>query len=85
MSSHLYEETADTQPTQVVWAGVIAKTLIDFADRADVIIPGLDASVVWKDCRWQSRNDIDFPQDGDSCLVLFDNNNELWVVCWWPF
>jgi hypothetical protein len=81
----IWDSLPDARPIAQIWSARIAKTLTDFADRAEVVIPGLDDNIRWKDCRWQARNTIDFPQRGDECLVAIDENNEVWVVVWWPF
>lgn len=85
MSGFLYDEITEVRPHQGQWSAVIADTLTDFADLASVIIPGLDPSIKWKNCKWQSRNSVDLPQAGNKCLIMFDDNNDIWVVVWWPF
>lgn len=84
-SSELFENLPDRSPMQRTWAAVIASNPSDFADLVSVTIPGLDANLRWEDCKWQARNDVDFPQRGNTCLVIFDDNMQLWVVAWWPF
>lgn len=83
--SHLYDELPDQKPPQTLWSGKIANNISDFADLLSVVIPGIDENVRWENCKWQARNDTDIPHRGDSCLVAFDDNNQLWVVAWWPF
>jgi hypothetical protein len=85
LMSDIYDDLPRPHPPQVVWSGTVANNVSDFATKLQVIIPGLNRDTVWKNCRWQARNTIDFPQEGDDCLVVFDDNNELWVVVWWPY
>lgn len=83
--SNLFDDLPEGAPTLTIWAGKIASTPVDFASRIAVTIPGIDANLRWRDCRWQARNDVDLPQRGYDCLVAIDDNNEVWVVAWWPF
>jgi hypothetical protein len=83
--SEIFDEIQSRPPPQRVWSARIAKAPTDFADRVEVVIPGLDSGIRWEDCRWQARNTVDLPQRGDICLINIDDNNEVWVVAWWPF
>lgn len=83
--SEVYDNLPDRAPPQRIWVGKVATAATDFADRIDVTIPGTDPGLRWEDCRWQARNTVDLPQRGDDCLVAIDDNNEAWVVVWWPF
>lgn len=81
----VFDDLPGRPPLQRIWQGQIATNPVDFSERVSVIIPGLVPSTRWEGCRWQSRNSVDMPQRGDDCLIMIDNNNELWVVVWWPF
>lgn len=81
----LYDSIPGRPPLQRIWQAKIAKAPTDFGKRLAVTIPGIDPSLRWEGCRWQSHNTIDLPARGDDCLVAIDNNNEVWVVCWWPY
>lgn len=83
--SEIFDNLPDRAPLQRIWQGRIANTVSDFATRLSVTIPDWDPTLRWEGCRWQARNNIDFPHRGDLCLAILDNNNELWVVSWWPF
>lgn len=83
--SDVFDSLPDRPPLQRVWRGTVATNATDFYNRISVILPDLDATLRWENCKWQSRNDTDLPQRGDSCLAIIDNNNEVWVVVWWPF
>jgi hypothetical protein len=70
-----------------VWAAVIASGAVDFSDWVDVVIPNLDGNggdLRWQDVRWQPRDGNLLPKRGDECVVILDDNNELWVPVWWP-
>lgn len=83
--SEIFDALPDRPALQRVHRAVIATNPGDFDERVSVIIPDLDNTLRWEACRWQSRNSIDMPARGDECLVILDNNNEVWVVVWWPF
>lgn len=72
-----------TQAPERVWAAVIASNAVDLQDRVSVTIPLLDTNLRWEDCRWVPHNDFQFPQRGDECVIVIDDNNELWIVSWW--
>lgn len=65
--------------------GVIAMDATDVADLLPVILPDFDETITWGPCRWQSRDATSLPAMGDSCLVVFDNQQNPWIVAWWPF
>lgn len=68
-----------------VWYANIAVAPTDQNELVEVIIPEFDPHLKWGPCRWQARSDTALPAVGDSCLVIFDNRREGWVVAWWPF
>lgn len=69
-----------------VWAGRIASAPADQSVKVQVVIPGLSPELRIGPCRWMPRGSvITMPARGDDCLVVFDNNGEPWVICWWPF
>lgn len=76
-----------TQPPEgrLVWRGVVAKSAGDLTTLVPVIIPEYDEKLEWGPCRWQSRDATSLPVKGDSCLVIFDNLRQPWIVAWWPF
>ena len=81
----IYDSLPDRPPTQRLWQGVIATTPTSFSQRVDVIIPAFDDTLRWQNCRWQARNSSDLPAKGNSCLAAIDDNDEVWVIAWWPF
>lgn len=84
--SNVFEEVTDfSEPRMNAWQGIVAKTVTDFADLLEITIPGLDPNLRWTNCKWQARNSIDLPERGYKCLAIFDDNDQIWVVAWWPF
>lgn len=87
MSSYLSDETDDrldrTWAPERVFAATIASNAVDFADRVAVTIPGTDGGLLrWEDVRWQPRLPGQLPKRGDECVVVLDDNNELWIPVW---
>lgn len=68
-----------------LWRGVINSNPNDLSIKVDVILPDLDKNLNLVGCRWQARDALSLPTIGDECLVAFDNNNEPWIIGWWPF
>jgi hypothetical protein len=55
----------------------------DEFEQARVVVPRMSVNLSIGPCPWgplRSR----LPKRGDRCLVLFDDNNEPWIVMWWP-
>jgi hypothetical protein len=67
------------------WYGIVVPSLPeDQADGVYVMIPDISESTKWGPCKWQSRDPISVPENGDPCLVVFDNRMEPWIVSYWP-
>lgn len=49
-----------------------------------ISIPAIDPVLLLGPCRWQSRDNRSFPQVGDECLAVQDENDEWWILAWWP-
>src|SRR5262245_8052323 len=82
---YLHGETENQQPLQRIWAGVIATDAVDKQDRVSVVIPSLDRKLRWEDLRWPTRSDAQIgPQRGDECVIIIDDNSEMWIANWWP-
>lgn len=78
--------TSDPQPgLDGGYAGRLATTPSDMAEKVYVIIPALSTDQRIGPCRWQARDDVSLPARGDRCYVVFDDNQEAWVIAWWPF
>lgn len=81
----MYEDAPAPPQLRNEWRGKFADNILNFNDPAYVIIPNLDPNLKIGPCRWQARDSATLPTRGKDCLVIFDNNNEPWVVAWWPF
>lgn len=84
----IFEEISQRQSPQRAWQAIVANNPATMDALVSVTIPGLNdegQQLRWENCRWQARDDISKPVRGDKCLVVFDDNGELWVVAWWPF
>lgn len=69
-----------------VWAAQVATTASGLSDTVEVVIPEFDVAQRWGPCKWQPRGDVTtFPARGDSCIIIFDNNRDIWIIGWWPF
>jgi hypothetical protein len=80
--SYLQDATDPTPVPQRVWAGVVATDAVDMLDRISVVIGGLNGDMRWEDCHWQPKDNITLPQEGDQCVVIMDDNGELWATGW---
>ena len=67
-----------------IWKGIIAQPPLNFRATCSVIIPDMNPNLAFENVRWQARDTMSLPEDGDSCVVAFDNNQEPWIVTWWP-
>src|SRR5262252_1810991 len=66
-----------------IYKGVIAVPPINFTAKIGVIMPDIHPDLVFH-CKWQARDNMSFPQVEDDVLIIWDNENEPWVVTWWP-
>jgi hypothetical protein len=82
--TYLNDEVDVLQPYQRIWGGWVATAPTDSSELISVVIPNLDDTVRWEDCKWVTRTDSTVPQRGDECVVVVDDNHEMWVVMWWP-
>lgn len=83
--SNIFEEQRPTPGLKDIWRGKIASSPPDFTTKVYVTIPDLDPNLKIGPARWQTRDPVGLPVKGDDCLVILDNDNEPWVVMWWPF
>lgn len=67
----------------LTWYGIIAETATTVDQLLPVVLPDWDDTLQWGPCRWQFKDNVNFPQRGDGCLVIFDNNREPWITSWW--
>lgn len=83
----IYETDRSDYPNMMAqpWAAVVAADVVDFTHLCGVIITAFDEHLTWGPYRWQPRDAVSLPAKGDSCLVIFDDNRDGWIVSWWPF
>lgn len=82
------EDNPLTQPQG--WTGEVSKGATEPDELVAVTIGALDGQE-WNRCRWMplavSVADVvslAFPERGDRCLVVFDEDDDAHVVLWWP-
>lgn len=83
--SDMLQDRPPRIPMGKIWRAEIASNPDDLSDRVSIIIPDISKGLRFDGLRWQARDAVSLPRTGDSCLVVFDNDNEPWVVVWWPF
>jgi hypothetical protein len=83
----LYESVAsDAAPSlEGGYSGRISRGASTMDDKVWVVIAALSTDREIGPCRWQARDDTSKPARGDRCFVQFDDNQEAWVIAWWPF
>lgn len=82
----IVRQKADLAATPAgAFAGTVSKGATDMGERIMVVVPAINPTLAIGPCRWQARDDTSHPARGDSCLVVFDDNDEAWVAAWWPF
>ena len=60
-----------------IWRGVILNAPATFSDLAQVVIPDLHSAMSFQDVRWTGSV---LPEEGDDCLIIFDNQRRPWIV-----
>jgi hypothetical protein len=78
----------DTLPREVslgqIYAGVVTRSPSSQSGTIDVKIPDIHPDLAFLKVRPHYATNGAQPEPGDSVLVFFDNNNEPWVISWWP-
>ena len=76
----------------VAYRGVIRSTPTDESDPVMVSIPARDPerrNWLYGPCPWSPRivsgSQFGWPSQGDVALVVFTEEDEPWVVEWWPY
>lgn len=67
-----------------VWRGTIAKAPVDEYGTVEVLIDAYDGVHRFGPCRWGPRDPNGLPERGDTCIVVFDEQNRPYVIGWWP-
>lgn len=66
------------------WKAVVYEDAADSTDRVRVVIPGISTIHLFGPCRWMAGEaPHKYPEKGDSALVIFDDDNEPWIIGWW--
>lgn len=72
-----------------LWEGVIADDVEAATDDLFVLIPQIDAGKHNRGpCRWTPRplaSGLLYPNKGDAALVAKDDQDNYWVIAWWPY
>lgn len=79
----LFTDDRDEAPSNLPASGQIKRAPATLDDDVWVLIPSFDEEIMVGPCAWQPRGDL-LPQVDDRCLVVFDENDEPWVVLWQP-
>lgn len=67
-----------------VYTGMIAEDANDFDDAIDVVVKDYSDKFRHGPCRFPRCNGATLPLRGDDCLVAFDENDDPWIVVWYP-
>lgn len=67
------------------YEAVVAVAAAAVDDKIEVVIPGFDPDLRYGPCAWNPRPGGPLPQRGDPCLVVIDDQQTAWVVCFWPY
>jgi hypothetical protein len=78
----------DIRPADValgqIYKGIIHTPPLNFSAQMSVLLPDVNPDIVFHNVKWQARDNMSLPQVEDSVLVIFDNQNEPWMITWWP-
>ena len=81
----IYESGDTTVRPDGAWSGRVARNVTALTEPMYVILPSFDEVHEFGPCRWQSRDDVSLPTQGDEVLVLFDEGRQPWIISWWPY
>lgn len=63
--------------------GFVATAPVSLTSSFTVLIPDFSTDHAFEIRRWMPRGEA-LPAVGDEVLVAEDDNEEPWVVAWWP-
>lgn len=63
--------------------GKVISSPATLADGVRVSIEESDHRFGYGPCPWMPRGDI-LPQAGDRALLVMSDDNQPWVIAWWP-
>lgn len=88
----LHELSREDVPLQnvVAWNARVSKGAATLAQTVSVEIPALDGQD-FDGARWMPRTitiadvvTVQRPSRGDPCLIVFDEDGDPQIICWWP-
>lgn len=77
----LIQSTANSAGSLTAAEGVVLNTPTSYAEPIFVTIPAFSPDHSFGPCSWQPRGNA-LPQQGDRCIVVFDEAREPWVPLW---
>jgi len=76
-------------PQTNIMPGTFNDNISSVSDEVFIVVPTFDENQKFGPCRWMPRVDDDgvtvLPQRGDPALLVITDNNDPWVVAWWPY
>lgn len=85
---HITESEGPSRGIEGMWYATIKTAPPDVTTGVFVAIKGFHPDHRWGPCRWMPRvddaGDTVNPTVGDVALVGFDDEDNPWVICWWP-
>lgn len=77
-------ERQSERPPVITYQGTIDNDLGSNGDDLFVVIETFDKHKPFGPCRY-TPFEGSMPQEGDDCLVTFDNDEQPWIIGWWPY
>lgn len=70
--------------------GTVASNPVDVDDPAYVVVPSRSPIHRWGPAPYSPRIEpggatYAIPSRGDRCLVAFDDEDQPWIIEWWPY
>lgn len=66
-------------------AATILNTPAADGDDVYVTIPGVDDEEARQGPCFYSPRGAALPSAGDTAVVVFDDENKIWIIGWWPY
>jgi hypothetical protein len=80
----IYDDLPSHGKLDGAWAGKFANNPASFDANAFVIIPRISTTNRIGPMRFTRCQGTSLPVRGDSCLVLYDERENPYIVAWWP-
>jgi hypothetical protein len=74
---------SDEGPTGPLLSAVVSKAPASLTAPLKVTVPGFDRHRETEIRRWMPRGET-FPAAGDEALIAIADDQEPWMVAWWP-